>query len=225
LVCGIAGFIVPLVFIPAIVCGHVAQGRIRKSGNALGGGGQALAGVILGYCAAALWILVVGLAALGFAAGSLAINQAKTVASMSAATSLETAVNQFYSEYGSLPDVGGDTVMTDKGEGIRLLEILLGLEGGSGKVQNTHSIGFLAVKETRDRTKGGLLYGSGGPPSVEGLFDAWGNPFVVELDTTYEERLRFNMGGRRISLNGRRVAVHSAGADKKLGTDDDVKTW
>jgi hypothetical protein len=33
------------------------------------------------------------------------------------------------------------------------------------------------------------------------------------------------MGGKRIKLNGRRVAVYSAGSDKKLGTDDDVMTW
>jgi len=166
--------------------------------------------------------IIVVLAAAGFGAGTIAMNRAKQVTSRASATALETAVNQFYSEYGSLPDVG-DTVKTDKGEGKRLLEILLGLEGDSGKIQNPRNNKFLNVKEAKTRAKG-LLYSTSGR-SVEGLYDDWGNPFVVELDVNYEERLRFNMGGKQVTLNGRRVAVYSAGGDKKLGTDDDIKTW
>lgn len=40
-----------------------------------------------------------------------------------------------------------------------------------------------------------------------------------------EDRLRFSLGGKQITLDGSRVAVYSAGADKKLGTGDDIKTW
>jgi hypothetical protein len=58
-----------------------------------------------------------------------------------------------------------------------------------------------------------------------GLYDSWGNPFSVVLDWTYEERLRFSLGSKLITINGRRCAIYSPGADKKLGTDDDVKTW
>jgi len=43
---------VPIVtVIPAIICGHVAWSKIRKSGGALQGKGIALAGLILGYLA------------------------------------------------------------------------------------------------------------------------------------------------------------------------------
>jgi hypothetical protein len=41
--------------IPAVICGHIARSKIRKSGGALGGKGVATAGLILGYIA-----LVVG---------------------------------------------------------------------------------------------------------------------------------------------------------------------
>ena len=37
--------------IPAVICGHVARSKIRKSGGALGGKGIATAGLILGYIA------------------------------------------------------------------------------------------------------------------------------------------------------------------------------
>ena len=35
--------------IPAVICGHVARSKIRKSSETLTGGGMALAGLILGY--------------------------------------------------------------------------------------------------------------------------------------------------------------------------------
>ncbi len=166
--------------------------------------------------------IIVVLAAAGFGAGMMALNKAKVVTSKASASAISSAVNSFYSEYNALPDVG-DRVRTDKGEGTKLLEILLGLEGDSGKVQNPRNNKFLNVKETK-KMSDGLKYSSSGR-SVEGLWDAWGNPFVVELDTQYEERMRFNLGGKQITLNGCKVAVYSAGPDKKEGTEDDIKTW
>jgi hypothetical protein len=55
---GICTFVLfPLCFlfmIPAIVCGHVAQSRIRQARGALVGGGMALAGLIMGYMGVAI---------------------------------------------------------------------------------------------------------------------------------------------------------------------------
>src|SRR5947199_4742662 len=43
--------------IPAVICGHIARSKIRKSGGALGGKGVATAGLILGYIALVLGIM------------------------------------------------------------------------------------------------------------------------------------------------------------------------
>jgi len=43
--------------VPAVLCGHVARTKIRKSAGALGGKGIATAGLILGYIALVLGIL------------------------------------------------------------------------------------------------------------------------------------------------------------------------
>src|SRR6266705_5626853 len=43
--------------IPAVICGHIARSRIRKSGGALRGKGIATAGLILGYIALALGVM------------------------------------------------------------------------------------------------------------------------------------------------------------------------
>ncbi len=51
----------PFVVVPAIVCGHIAQARIRRD-PALSGGGLALAGLIIGYTFAAYFLfMMIGL--------------------------------------------------------------------------------------------------------------------------------------------------------------------
>jgi uncharacterized protein DUF4190 len=42
--------------IPAVICGHVARSKIRKSGGALGGKGIATTGLVLGYIALVLCV-------------------------------------------------------------------------------------------------------------------------------------------------------------------------
>ena len=46
----------PLGFIPGIICGHIAKAKIAKNPS-LGGRGLALAGVIVGYVFAGLFLL------------------------------------------------------------------------------------------------------------------------------------------------------------------------
>ncbi len=70
--------------IPAVICGHVARGKI-KNDPSLKGDGQALAGLILGYISIAL--TVVGLVLMGpiiqqtkgFGEAAMAIEEAKTL--------------------------------------------------------------------------------------------------------------------------------------------------
>jgi hypothetical protein len=52
--------------IPAIICGHIARGQIRRTGET--GAGMALAGVILGYVGLALTVIIIVAAVLVFIA-------------------------------------------------------------------------------------------------------------------------------------------------------------
>ncbi|MFT3830491.1 MAG: DUF4190 domain-containing protein [Opitutaceae bacterium] len=58
LVCGICTIVLfPLFFlfvIPAVVCGHMAQARIKQAKGALLGGGMAVAGLVMGYLGIAM---------------------------------------------------------------------------------------------------------------------------------------------------------------------------
>jgi hypothetical protein len=134
---------------------------------------------------------------------------------------LESAVINFQTEYGCLPSVGGH-VRTDGPGGVKFLNILLGIEEGSSK-QNSRNIKFLAVREAKGRING-LQYSETGN-RVEGLYDVWGNPFIVEINVQQEEKLRFKLGDKLIELPGRLVTAYSLGKDGKPGTADDVKTW
>jgi DNA-directed RNA polymerase subunit RPC12/RpoP len=55
----------PLTGIPAIICGHVAYSNINKSQGTLTGGGLAVAGLVIGYIATAVWILLFALGVVG----------------------------------------------------------------------------------------------------------------------------------------------------------------
>jgi len=173
--------------------------------------------------------IIAVLAAAGFAAGNAAMQKARKTTALSTATSIETAVKAFYSEYNAMPvdsndsSEGGSKYQTDRGPGVDVINTLLGLDEASSTPKNSKQIHFLTVKETKNK-RGGAEYDASGK-SVKGLYDPWGHGFIVIIDTAYEERLRFRIGTKEETLNGRQVAVYSLGADGKPGTEDDVKTW
>ena len=60
LICGLGGLVSGLLAgLPAIIMGHIALGKIGRSGGALGGKGLALTGVILGYLSIPLTVVIV----------------------------------------------------------------------------------------------------------------------------------------------------------------------
>jgi hypothetical protein len=139
-----------------------------------------------------------------------------------AAIALESAINNFHTEYGVLPVVGSH-IQTDGPDGVKFLNILLGFEDDSTQRQNPRSIKFLAVREAKHR-RNGLQY-EGKESRVQGLYDVWGNPFIVEINVKNEDKLRFKFGGRLVELPGRLAAAFSPGKDGIPGTSDDVTTW
>ncbi len=172
--------------------------------------------------------IIAVLAGVGFSAGSSAIQKAKKTTCLAAATSIESAVANFYTEYGSMPSslTSDTTVKTNETAGINLLKTLLGMNADL----NPRGIKFLSVKEGK-ANKNGLIYNAAGT-DVDGMYDPWGGPFNIILDLDYNEKLENvkpkGTGSSSVTLNGRRVAVWSDGADGVSATGkatDDVKTW
>jgi prepilin-type N-terminal cleavage/methylation domain-containing protein len=185
--------------------------------------------------------IIAVLAGAGFAAGNSAIQKAKKTTALATCTALESAVNNFYTEYGAMPttvstDGETDAPPLDTTSDIEFLKILLGAPEADSPPINSRAIKFLSVKEGKyiSDTKGmnGLVYKKDGK-TIIGLFDPWGGSYKVMMDTGYDEKI---MGvkpkGAKSNvppLNGRRAAAWSDGADgvdPKIGTAvDDVVTW
>jgi len=180
--------------------------------------------------------IIAVLAGGGFAAGNMAIQKARKTTAMATCVALESAVNNFYTEYGTMPMAGlsgnsdPQVIETDNNT---LLNVLLGLEpANTANPLNPRKIKFLTVKQGKNN-KDGLIYDRNGR-NVERLVDPWGGPYFVQLDGNYDEKVEprpaASGGSAAVVLNGRRVAAWSNGADAAPnGTGgkatDDVKTW
>ncbi len=169
------------------------------------------------------------LASIGFGVGQMAIQKAKKLKALTTCTAFEGAVNNFYAEYGIMPNASTTdiTLSTKDAEGITLVTVLLGLEKTTPPL-NTRSVKFLNAKEGK-ANKDGLIYSTDGN-TITGLYDPWGGGYQVILDCDYNEMVTpapsAGVGGT--TLHGRRVAVWSNGADAVTGSgkaNDDVKTW
>lgn len=171
-------------------------------------------------------LIIAALATLGIGAGLKQIDKAKRMASLAVAKGIESAVNNFFTEYGSMPGDGtepGDAVVKTDATGVDFLEILLGEDTDI----NTRGIKLLQVTEGKNNANG-LIYDATGD-TVTGLYDPWGGPYHVMLDFDLNETVSpATAAVTATKLNGRRVAVWSNGADGVEGggeKEDDVKTW
>ncbi len=171
--------------------------------------------------------IIAVLAAAGFAGANKALTNARRVTAQATATSVATAVEQFYTEYSALPDpsaagtVEDAEFTTDKDDnsGVALLEALLPPSAGAS-VQNPRKLRFLTVKEAKSGNRDGAVYVAG---DIAGLYDPWGQPYYIVLDYDYDESLNVApAGGSPVDLKGRRVAVYSLG---QPGDNRIVKTW
>ena len=177
--------------------------------------------------------IIAVLAGLATSMASSMIQKAKKTTCLATATAIETAVNNFYTEYGSMPSSGtADTPLkTDATTGLNLLRVLLGIESSTASpIYNSRGIKFLSVKEGK-ANKNGLIYNTAGT-DITGMFDPWGGPYNIILDLDYNEKISAKTKAETaaVTLNGRRVAVWSDGADGVPATatgkaTDDVKTW
>jgi prepilin-type N-terminal cleavage/methylation domain-containing protein len=180
--------------------------------------------------------IIAVLASAGFAVGPAMMNRAKKLSAQAGATSLATAVEQFYTEYSALPDVGtGAPLPTNLGgDGVELLNILVGQEDGN-EPQNPRKIRFFSAKEakgTGTNARDGLLYSSD-DKTISAFVDPWGEPYYIVMDNEsdtegYDELLQFTpKDNSPVTVRGRSVAVFSLGVDKnsKSNAKTLVKTW
>lgn len=175
--------------------------------------------------------IIAVLAAMGFAGAQAAISRAKKTKARKICVTMDQAVLSFYDEYGHMPVVGSSTadreVVTDTGDGLKLVTILLGYESETSSMENKKKVRFFEAPEAKAKRDGISYAGSGSSSTntVEGLFDPWGQPYRVVLDADYDEMLKDPLAtGKQLR---RRVATYTWGRNKKSdrGGGDDVSSW
>jgi prepilin-type N-terminal cleavage/methylation domain-containing protein len=170
--------------------------------------------------------IIIVLAAMSFGAANMAMMRAKKTSAQTVENGLEMAINAYYSEYSKLPSTGSnsDTIDTTSDSGKKLITILLGKEDNSSSMENPRQIAFLSVKEGKGK-KDGLCYDkTGGAGTLLGIYDPWGNPYQIVLDTDYDDEIQDPIKSGQIVRN-KKCIIYTLGQDKKPNTNDDVKTW
>lgn len=176
--------------------------------------------------------IIAVLASAGFAVGNKAFQQARKTMALRVCTGIEFGVNNFFTEYSTLPTAESDDVelKTDAAAGLDFIRILLANEPQGATMMNSKGIKFLEVKQGK-ANKDGLMYNTDGT-QIEGLFDPWGGPYHVILDADYDEQIQVQPKAAAAvkTLNGRRVLAWSNGADGAQEGSvgkvmDDVTTW
>ncbi len=181
--CGLASLVFfALAGVPAILLGHKAVSAANRDGR--GVSGFAITGLVLGYLSL-LSSLVLGLIALGFAAGRSALAKAKEARATAELFELTHAVESFYGEYGRVPHPTASQPMTSTAPLIDTLR-------GANPAENPRSITFLTHPSSDQR-------------------DPWGRPYFILLDTDDDKTLDDPLTGR--PLHGRRAIAWSAGPD------------
>ena len=114
LVLGISSIIFILTAIPAVICGHIALSKIKKSQGKLGGKGIALAGLITGYVIFGFVLLIAFIAALSAPVIIRQINKADQTEAISNAKQIGLALFQFEDEYGNYPNAATASLVAAK---------------------------------------------------------------------------------------------------------------
>lgn len=114
MILGISGFFFLITAIPAVIFGHIARSKIKKSQGKIGGDGMALAGLITGYLCIAFIVVIGTLAAL---MAPLIIKQQKTAHRMEALNNAKLIYSHLWSfraQYGSYPSTETAKVIAEE---------------------------------------------------------------------------------------------------------------
>src|SRR5437870_5782536 len=133
-------------------------------------------------------------------------DQAKRTQAKNDLTQIVTAVNAFYTEYGQYPMTYGAADITVDGLNGNTNDKLFNGLRGQDTVVNPKSIVFInppAVKDNNNPRSG--ISGTNGQ-----YYDPWGTPYVVRMDTTYDNLVTPNPylknAGFSANVNGSVIA-------------------
>jgi prepilin-type N-terminal cleavage/methylation domain-containing protein len=182
-------------------------------------------------------VIIAVLLGLAFPAFQGVQNQAKKAQARNDLMQIVTAVNAYYSEYGKYPLSPPAPADTTYGAATGNEQLFNELRSVTA-TQNPRAIVFLSPPDVKDANKPRAGIGSA-PGTVGRYFDPWGKPYLVRVDTDYDNQINnpyAQNAGAPLLRNG--VIAWSFGpdalsqstsptpSDKNTGTSkDDVTSW
>jgi prepilin-type N-terminal cleavage/methylation domain-containing protein len=166
-------------------------------------------------------------------------NQARQTQAKNDLTQIVNAVNAFYTDYGKYPSVTADTIITTSSTPTHadIMCTLRAVSCGANTANavNTRQIVFINPPDAKDQTNPH----SGIKTSDNRWYDAWGTPYLMEIDGGYDNQVAnpytANAGAAPnlfIGVIAWSLGADGAGAtaaasgDKKTGVySDDVISW
>lgn len=183
-------------------------------------------------------MIIAVLTALAFPVFQGVQNQARKAQARNDLVQIVAAVNAYYAEYGRYPLTPSSPADTTYGV-VPTNELLFNELRSVAAVQNPRAIVFLSPPDVKDGNKprSGI---SSAPATAGQYFDPWGKPYMIRIDTNYDNQVANpysqNAGGAP-SLRSGVIAwsfgkdtlsqsTAAAPADKNAGTNkDDVISW
>ncbi len=179
--------------------------------------------------------IIAVLASATFAIGPAMMNRARKVSAQASASSINNAIEMYYTEYSALPTTTANNASPTEvalttsvgGTGVDIIKVLSGEDLLS---QNPRKMRFLTGKEAKNGRDGFIYSGN----LVTAMLDPWGQPFYILMDYDYNELLSVRIATPKssptttvIPLRGRRAAVYSLGVDRATDASATslVKTW
>jgi prepilin-type N-terminal cleavage/methylation domain-containing protein len=168
-------------------------------------------------------------------------NQAKKTQAKNDLTQIVTAVNAYYTEYGKYPLTPSPAADSTYGVAPATNELLFNILRSIGtQPENPRGIVFLSPPDAKDANNPRSGISPTGASTVGQYFDPWGKPYVIRIDTDYDNQVpnpySANAGATPNLRNG--VIAWSFGkdllsdslpgpaSDKNTATNkDDVISW
>jgi prepilin-type N-terminal cleavage/methylation domain-containing protein len=183
-------------------------------------------------------VIIAVLMGLAFPVFYGAQNQARKAQARNDLMQIVTAVNAYYAEYGRYPLTPATPVDTTYGAS-PTNELLFNELRSVAAAQNPRGIVFLSPPDVKDGNKprAGI---SSAPGTAGQYFDPWGKPYMIRIDTDYDNQVTNpysqNAGGAPLLRSGviawsfgkdaLSQSTSAAPVDKNAGTNkDDVISW
>ena len=165
-------------------------------------------------------------------------NHAKKAQAKSDLVQIVTAVTAYYTEYGRYPLTPGTPADTTFGATTTNAQLFNELRSVNA-LQNPRGIIFLSPPDVKDANN--PRAGIGSSPATAGqYFDPWGKPYLVRIDTDYDNQvgnpysqnagsaplLRTGVIAWSLGKDTLSQSISTTPADKNTGTNkDDVISW